>query len=56
MNIFQMRIINMLRNVWKTFSMKNMGEYHDLYLQSDILITWLMYLKTSEKHVLSIIN
>ena len=26
------------KNVWKMFSMKNMGEYHDLYLQSDILL------------------
>ena len=25
-------------NVWKMFFMKNMGEYHDLYLQSDILL------------------
>ena len=26
------------KNVWKMFSMKNMGDYHDLYLQSDILL------------------
>ena len=26
------------KNVWKMFSMKNMGEYHDLYFQSDILL------------------
>ena len=25
-------------DVWKTFHLKNMGEYHDLYLKSDILI------------------
>ena len=25
-------------NVWKTFNLKNMGEYHDLYLASDILL------------------
>ena len=24
--------------VWKTFNLKNMGEYHDLYLTSDILL------------------
>ena len=26
------------QNVWKTFDMKNMGDYHDLYLKSDILL------------------
>ena len=26
------------KKVWETFSMKNMGEYHDFYLTSDILL------------------
>ena len=26
------------QNVWKTFKLKTMGEYHDLYLKSDILL------------------
>ena len=26
------------RNIWETFQMKNMGEYHDLYLKSDVVL------------------
>ena len=26
------------QNVWKTINLKSMGEYHDLYLKSDILL------------------
>ena len=32
-----MRIMRMLEKVWDVFEIKNRGEYHDLYVQSDTL-------------------
>ena len=43
-------------NVFKRFKLKNLGEYHDLYVKSDILYYLLMYLETLEIHVLKCMN
>ena len=42
------------KKVWNTFMIKTMGEYHDLYLVSDVLL--LTYLKTLERHACSTTN
>ena len=51
------------RKVWKTFNIKTMGEYHDLYLKSDVLLladvfesfrkTCLQYYKLGPCHYLT---
>ena len=30
--------------VWNTFKLKSMGEYHDLYLESDVLLIFFVFL------------
>ena len=37
------------KNVWKTFHMQTMGDYHDLYLKL-MFFYLLMYLKTLERN------
>ncbi len=27
-----------LKNIWEAFNMKTMGDYHDLYLKTDVLL------------------
>ena len=51
------------KNVWNTFNLQNMGEYHDLYLKTDILLltdvfenfrkTCLTYYKLDPLHYIS---
>ena len=44
------------RKVWETFNIKTVGEYHDLYLKSDLYICWLMCLEASERPVYNATN
>ena len=34
----------------KDFEMKNLGEFHDFYLKSNVLLLVMMFSKTSEKY------
>ena len=33
-----MKTMSMLKKVWEVFEIKNLGDYHDLYAQSDTLL------------------
>ena len=38
------------KRVCKGFEMKNLGEFHDFYLKSNVLLLVMMFSKTSEKY------
>ena len=44
-----------VKKVWEAFEIKNLGEYHDLYVQCDILLL-ADYLKTFEGSLLKYMN
>ena len=37
-----MRIICMLKKIWDVIEINNLGDYHDLYIQSDTLFDTLI--------------
>ena len=44
---------NHAQNVWKEFDCKNLGDYHDLYLKTDVLVLtdiWTKFRETSMKY------
>ena len=38
------------KRVCKDFEMKNLGEFHDFYLKSNVLLLVMMFSKTPEKY------